>query len=594
MASSIKVSVDVTDLKVLNDYLNTTEDKIDLTAKTAKKSFSQLKMAIDPAYRATKVFKEQVLIAQKAVSTGAITQKEYSQTFAQIQKQAAQAGVTINQFGQVADVNTRKVKKFGAVGMQQVGYQVQDFAVQVQGGTSALVALGQQGSQLLGIFGPYGAIAGMILAIGTGLAGAFMAAKSAADQSVKTFGEYKDVIDEAKKATTQLRLETFMLTMGIKDATEAKLRDTIASLKQQAPDARSRQKYLREETLTGKIGGYLGVNPFSLSMVGQAAADKKILGNLEEAEATLKSLVENREKFETADEKFGSGKENREKQLEFATKLKEANLDRAMTAMMSANASREELFILKQANEAEALRRKLRDENLDLSKGQAKAAIDALESAHQLELTEFRRLETIKATEEAERQAKKALADKNKQDAENLRNLIEKYKQYQGLVNDISRSVESGLMSIAERTKTVEEAFKDMAADIIRQLYRVLVVQQMVGSFNAATGEGSGLAGFFGGMFKPRANGGPVTAGQPYLVGERGPELFVPSSNGGVVANDNMGGGVTVVQNLNISTGVSQTVRAEIRNLMPQIAETAKSAVVDGKRRGGNYGKAFA
>ena len=55
-----------------------------------------------------------------------------------------------------------------------------------------------------------------------------------------------------------------------------------------------------------------------------------------------------------------------------------------------------------------------------------------------------------------------------------------------------------------------------------------------------------------------------------------------------------MGGGVTVVQNLNISTGVSQTVRAEIRNLMPQIAETAKSAVVDSKRRGGNYGKAFA
>ena len=176
-----------------------------------------------------------------------------------------------------------------------------------------------------------------------------------------------------------------------------------------------------------------------------------------------------------------------------------------------------------------------------------------------------------------------------------LQRLIEKYKQYQGLVNDISNSIENGLMSIADRTKTVEEAFRDMAADIIRQLYRVLVVQQMVGSFNAAEPEkSSGLAGFFGGMFKPRANGGPVTAGQPYLVGERGPELFVPSSNGGVVANDKMGGGVTVVQNLNISTGVSQTVRAEIRNLMPQIAETAKSAVVDSKRRGGNYGKAFA
>lgn len=594
MASSIKVSVDVTDLKVLNDYLNTTEDKIDLTAKTAKKSFSQLKMAIDPAYRATKVFKEQVLIAQKAVSTGAITQKEYSQTFAQIQKQAAQAGVTINQFGQVADVNTRKVKKFGAVGMQQVGYQVQDFAVQVQGGTSALVALGQQGSQLLGIFGPYGAIAGMILAIGTGLAGAFMAAKNAGDESVKTFGEYKDVIDEAKKATTQLRLETFMLTMGIKDATEAKLRDTIASLKQQAPDARSRQKYLREETLTGKIGGYLGVNPFSLSMVGQAAEDKRILDNLKEAEATLKSLVEGRKKFETADETFGTGKEDREKSLQVAKELALASFDRAQNAKASYDANAEDLLILKQANEAEALRRKIISEKIDIMGVEAQFAITQLKSAHDLELAEFRRLEAIKAAEEADRKAKQALADKNKQDAKNLQKLIDKYKQYQGLVNDISRSVEDGLVSIAERTKTVEEAFKDMAADIIRQLYRVLVVQQMVGSFNAATGEGSGLAGFFGGMFKPRANGGPVTAGQPYLVGERGPELFVPSSNGGVVANDKMGGGVTVVQNLNISTGVSQTVRAEIRNLMPQIAETAKSAVVDSKRRGGNYGKAFA
>ena len=265
-----------------------------------------------------------------------------------------------------------------------------------------------------------------------------------------------------------------------------------------------------------------------------------------------------------------------------------------MTAMMSANASREELFILKQANEAEALRKKLRDEGLDVSKGQAKAAIDALESAHQLELTEFRRLEAIKAVDEAKRLADQNDREFKKREAERLKGLVEKYKQYQGLVNNISSSIENGLVSIADRTKTVEEAFKDMAADIIRQLYRVLVVQQMVGSFDAATGEGSGLAGFFGGMLKPRANGGPVTAGQPYLVGERGPELFVPSSNGGVVANDNMGGGVTVVQNLNISTGVSQTVRAEIRNLMPQIAETAKSAVVDSKRRGGNYGKAFA
>lgn len=57
---------------------------------------------------------------------------------------------------------------FKNVGMLigQAGFQVQDFAVQVGGGTSALTAFAQQGSQLLGMFGPGGAVAGALLAIG--------------------------------------------------------------------------------------------------------------------------------------------------------------------------------------------------------------------------------------------------------------------------------------------------------------------------------------------------------------------------------------------------------------------------------------------
>jgi hypothetical protein len=53
-------------------------------------------------------------------------------------------------------------------------------------------------------------------------------------------------------------------------------------------------------------------------------------------------------------------------------------------------------------------------------------------------------------------------------------------------------------------------------------------------------------------------------------------------------------GGASVVQNFNITTGVQQTVRAEIMNMMPQIAEAAKAAVADGKQRGGSYSAAFA
>lgn len=58
--------------------------------------------------------------------------------------------------------------------VQQAGYQLQDFIVQVQGGQSALVAFSQQGSQFAGAFGPGGAVVGAVIALGTVLAGILM------------------------------------------------------------------------------------------------------------------------------------------------------------------------------------------------------------------------------------------------------------------------------------------------------------------------------------------------------------------------------------------------------------------------------------
>jgi phage-related minor tail protein len=103
------------------------------------------------------------------------------------------------------------------------------------------------------------------------------------------------------------------------------------------------------------------------------------------------------------------------------------------------------------------------------------------------------------------------------------------------------------------------------------------------------------LSGLSGSQMLPaRAMGGQVTGGRAYMVGERGPEMIVPQRNGNVVPNNQLGGGVTVNQTINVSTGVQQTVRAEIKTLMPQIAEASKAAVADAVRRGGSYGRAFA
>jgi K+-transporting ATPase c subunit len=54
-------------------------------------------------------------------------------------------------------------------------------------------------------------------------------------------------------------------------------------------------------------------------------------------------------------------------------------------------------------------------------------------------------------------------------------------------------------------------------------------------------------------LFPARANGGPVESNSPYMVGERGPELFVPRSAGAIVPNHSMAmGGSTNITNYNI------------------------------------------
>ena len=92
------------------------------------------------------------------------------------------------------------------------------------------------------------------------------------------------------------------------------------------------------------------------------------------------------------------------------------------------------------------------------------------------------------------------------------------------------------------------------------------------------------------------AMGGPVSAGSPYVVGERGPELFVPSSSGSIVPNSKMSsgggggmGGVTV--NYNIAAGVS---RSELVPILEQERRRLKAEIPDMVRRGGSYRSAFA
>jgi len=96
-----------------------------------------------------------------------------------------------------------------------------------------------------------------------------------------------------------------------------------------------------------------------------------------------------------------------------------------------------------------------------------------------------------------------------------------------------------------------------------------------------------------------KASGGPVQAGRPYVTGEHGRELFVPSSAGRVLsvaqskAAVGGGGGTSVVQNFNFAANGDDSVRKIIAQAAPQIAKMTEKGILDSRRRGGQMKAVF-
>ncbi|EAR4677120.1 tail protein (tape measure) [Salmonella enterica subsp. arizonae serovar 48:z4,z24:-] len=87
--------------------------------------------------------------------------------------------------------------------MQQAGYQVNDFIVQVQGGQSALVAFSQQGSQLAGAFGPGGAVIGAVIALGSVMAGTLITSLNGGKNAMDALKDATEALDKVISVSSQ-------------------------------------------------------------------------------------------------------------------------------------------------------------------------------------------------------------------------------------------------------------------------------------------------------------------------------------------------------------------------------------------------------
>lgn len=164
------------------------------------------------------------------------------------------------------------------------------------------------------------------------------------------------------------------------------------------------------------------------------------------------------------------------------------------------------------------------------------------------------------------------------------------------IAGTLQQGFEDVFMSALDGAESFEDTLRNTARAVIKELFRVLVVQRMVNAAMGAIGVspiptgggGSGLAA-----------GGPVQAGQAYTVGEHGRELFVPRTSGRVLsvpqAKDALGGGgqVMVTQHFNFAANGDDSVKQIIAQAAPTIAKMAQQGIIDARRRGGQVKQVF-
>jgi hypothetical protein len=579
----------------------------------------------------------------------------------QVDRQIKQATVALKQNANQFNSTAVATNKFAKGALQQAGYQIGDFAVQLSGGQNALQAFGQQGSQMLGVFGPIGAVLGAAVAIfaAVGVAaqraaeaakettvevvsleqaftslerinaaalGAKMAypAEVASEKYQALLGLIREVATEQRDAALSAIVENIAPAAGIAEIESrfkeiSRIRRQIFDQGGSAGDKMFDRALESQQEILAELGREKKVREIILSI--QADTRSEAVENLNAAIVALNSagLMTDELKAQLAaySDQIGAAgqvttetkeateatEDAAEKAAVFRSEMQGA-ADAVRNINTSAFAKLQEL-----QSELTGRTRGLGDDQIRIMQAARKAELAAMEAGvdSQSELAaiaaEAAKVERQIIAAEAGIKSFTASVETSVPAVRLVTNVVRnelnpELKRIVDIQNAVSSSVESGLMAMVDGTKSVKDAFRSMASEIIKELYRIFVVKRITGMIAGFAGDvaSMGSGNFFSGIpgAPARAMGGQVTGGRAYMVGERGPEMIVPQRNGNVVPNNQLGGGVTVNQTINVSTGVQQTVRAEIKTLMPQIAEASKAAVADAVRRGGSYGRAFA
>ena len=149
-------------------------------------------------------------------------------------------------------------------------------------------------------------------------------------------------------------------------------------------------------------------------------------------------------------------------------------------------------------------------------------------------------------------------------------------QQYREMADVIENGIKGAIMGAIDGSKSLGASL----AGILKQLGGIFL-SRGIGSFKNQDGTGgSGLLGMF-------ANGGRPPVGRPSIVGERGPELFVPDRAGTIIPNNQLGGSTSVVVNVDASGTEVQGNQGNADQLGRLIGQAVQAELIKQKRPGG-------
>ena len=209
--------------------------------------------------------------------------------------------------------------------------------------------------------------------------------------------------------------------------------------------------------------------------------------------------------------------------------------------------------------------------------------------------------------------ANEKLREDMKSTGDEVKNMKPLMEELMNVATSVGQAFENSFIDTLSGTKSALESFRDMSRQLVEEIIRVYTRMAIINPIIRQLFQGeqgvttnfldqnfptASPSNVFSNAFRIGkkalgfAGGGTIQGKRPVIVGERGPEMFIPNVGGRIVPNGALpsgGGGTVINQSLNFATGIQNTVRAEVMNMMPIIQNATLQAVVDQKRRGGAF-----